>query len=819
MIINHNLGAMNANRNMGINQASASKSMEKLSSGLRINRAGDDAAGLAISEKMRGQIRGLDQASANAQDGISMIQTAEGALSETHSILQRMRELAVQSSNDTNVAVDRGEIQKEMDQLTSEVSRISNNTEFNTQKLINGGITDSGIKSATFHVGANAGQSITLSINAMDAKSLGITRDVSTTSIDVNNNAAKVASVSSDAVDVTKSLGDGKYQVEVARVAAGSTSATDARGNTVDDLVSGTSNADTNITLTYTDHGTAATNTGAALAGAKDMSTATSLKVNGQVVDLKAVIALGTVANAATSEVDITTALQSDLDAALGKDKYNVTVDALHKITITSAQTGSDAKVDLTGSNTTSAGLLGFSSTAAGTNGAATGGVKDWVATGSLGGVVSPTNNTVNGLTVDITKAPTTAVAGDTLTVKGFKDATVSAQLMTGVGAGAGVPYVKVSNGAIATTAATFATGTATANTNITLTYQGTVADTEATATALTIGVPTLTFDMGTAVSGGNANGIIVKVDTADSGAADPSAAWDASSNTITVKLGNDSASNITAKLTAAITDLGTNSVITKFDGTTVDLAAFTATASAAIDIADVTAPLTTTFSGGANAKVAGWTASGDLTGAFAADKVVNGLTLDFSDITTGAAVTGETITISANVSKEVGDAVTVDQKNGGSYVLGDANGLGQAKVTFAGGQATAGKSTIDITTNVATAAKLEDGKMTNATVVGGLDVSTQSKASAAVTTLQTAIEKVSSERSKLGAYQNRLEHTIANLGTSSENLTTAESRIRDVNMAKEMSQFSKNNILSQAAQAMLAQANQQPQQVLQLLR
>src|SRR5665648_719588 len=129
MIINHNLSSMNAQRNMGINSANASKSMEKLSSGLRINKAGDDAAGLAISEKMRGQIRGLDQASANAQDGISMIQTGEGALNETTSILQRMRELAVQGSNDTNTTDDRTQIQKEMNQLTSEVSRIGNNTE------------------------------------------------------------------------------------------------------------------------------------------------------------------------------------------------------------------------------------------------------------------------------------------------------------------------------------------------------------------------------------------------------------------------------------------------------------------------------------------------------------------------------------------------------------------------------------------------------------------------------------------------------------------------------------------------------------------
>ena len=120
-------------------------SMEKLSSGLRINSAGDDAAGLAISEKMRGQIRGLDIASKNAQDAISLIQTAEGALNETHDILQRMRELAVQSSNDTNTDADRAEIQDEVEQLTTEIDRIGNTTEFNTKKLLDGsakGVTE-----------------------------------------------------------------------------------------------------------------------------------------------------------------------------------------------------------------------------------------------------------------------------------------------------------------------------------------------------------------------------------------------------------------------------------------------------------------------------------------------------------------------------------------------------------------------------------------------------------------------------------------------------------------------------------------------------
>jgi len=169
MRINHNIAALNTYRQMGSNEVNASKNMEKLSSGLKINRAGDDAAGLSISEKMRGQIRGLDMASKNAQDGISLIQTAEGALNETHSILQRMRELAVQASNSTNVTADRISVSDELGQLQKEVTRIANETEFNTQKLIAASGT------YKFQVGANSGQLINLSITTMTATALGIT--------------------------------------------------------------------------------------------------------------------------------------------------------------------------------------------------------------------------------------------------------------------------------------------------------------------------------------------------------------------------------------------------------------------------------------------------------------------------------------------------------------------------------------------------------------------------------------------------------------------------------------------------------------------
>ena len=176
MRINHNISALNTYRQLSVNNTAGGKSLEKLSSGYRINRAGDDAAGLAISEKMRGQIRGLNQAERNAQDAISLIQTAEGALNETHSILQRMRELAVQAANDTytqkdtvnNVDGDRDEIQKEIEQLTFEIERIAKDTQFNTMNLIDGSFE------GTFQVGANENQTVTLSIGSMNAQALGL---------------------------------------------------------------------------------------------------------------------------------------------------------------------------------------------------------------------------------------------------------------------------------------------------------------------------------------------------------------------------------------------------------------------------------------------------------------------------------------------------------------------------------------------------------------------------------------------------------------------------------------------------------------------
>lgn len=236
MRIANNLLAMNAHRQLMVNQNGVAKSIEKLSSGLRINRAGDDAAGLAISEKMRGQVRGLNMAAKNAQDGISLIQTAEGALQETHAILQRMRELAAQAASDTNTATDRFEIQKEINQLAEELTRIGNTTEFNTMKLLDGSF------SGKFHIGANSGQNIELSVADMRAESLKVvaesaawSADAGTTDFDVDGSNASITN-----------LVAGAYKVIVSD--DGSVSLRDEAGN---EIGTGTGNAgDSTIDVT-----------------------------------------------------------------------------------------------------------------------------------------------------------------------------------------------------------------------------------------------------------------------------------------------------------------------------------------------------------------------------------------------------------------------------------------------------------------------------------------------------------------------------------------------------------------------------------------
>jgi flagellin len=211
MVVQHNLSAMNTNRQLGISTADLSTATEKLSSGYRINRAADDAAGLKISEKMRSQIRGLDQASDNAENGISLIQTAEGALTETHAILQRMNQLAVQGANDTNEDIDRDAINDELRALTEEIDRIASTTQFNKKNLLDGTLKDNRLQ-----VGANVGQNITINIGNMDAENIGLkVTSFNTYGTTINGQSIKGFQTKSKALDQARNVAYTQHTVSV----------------------------------------------------------------------------------------------------------------------------------------------------------------------------------------------------------------------------------------------------------------------------------------------------------------------------------------------------------------------------------------------------------------------------------------------------------------------------------------------------------------------------------------------------------------------------------------------------------------------------
>lgn len=259
MRINTNVSALNTYSRLTAANASKSNSLSKLSSGLRINKAGDDAAGLAISEKMKGQIGGLSQAKSNAQDGISLIQTAEGALNETHSILGRMRDLAVQSSNGTLSDDDRSAINKEYTALSDEIDRIRNTTEFNTKSLLTGEGNDA--KSFTFQIGANANQTMSVSITNMsstvlDVKGLDLTQAFATSDIAAAKDKAVAAAFKADTT--TKYAADGKVDAAAGKTVADLQTAIDTAADDAAKATAQKTYDDALATFTASDEGKAA---------------------------------------------------------------------------------------------------------------------------------------------------------------------------------------------------------------------------------------------------------------------------------------------------------------------------------------------------------------------------------------------------------------------------------------------------------------------------------------------------------------------------------------------------------------------------------
>ena len=807
MIINHNLAANNAIRNMNVNSGNANKAMQKLSSGLRINSAADDAAGLAISEKMRGQINGLDQASANAQDGISMLQTAEGALNETTSILQRMKQLATQAANDTNVGDDRTQIQAEMNQLTSEINRIGNTTEFNTQKLLNGGGIDPKLASKasgltipsqltggeegsaqltkTFTItnnftSADDGKTITFNLGGKDL-TFTLNKNISganSTATQIGISDTATAANSADAVE--KALGlaiaadadlSSKYQLTVASDA--------------DVVVSAKALSFSNGKLTGTDAGV---NGSVTYSSSSAMASATVAEV---------VTTAGAGANA-SSTIDFTGKTVADLKGT------GFVIDG-KKIDLYDSTDGAysgyaDFAVDLKGAGNAEAIVDKIVSSLYNGTGAAVDKFGISVADGASylpNEYVSKTDGTKLQIT-----AKATGIAGNAYTLS--DNSTVAVSNFVGSD--------KLTNESVVS-----AKGLKDGQQTVTITNK---AASVSTASSAETGAATVAGDLG---------GLsISSTTTLESGSYRlTNAAGATAGHAQLQKLGSDGTtwSTVAGYSDITVTGAAQTAGDLTFTGTA---AHFTASAVGTDAVTfQVTqnhyeAQLTekdgtigsavNVVSGQQNVRVTAQDGVGEA--------VINVGDID-SSLSTGSSTTFTFNTSAAGVKNEtVGGTFTakfqIGANMGQSFEM-DVKDMRSQALGIAGTTAGASQGVVDGAKFTST--KSVSNGTDNESVESALDISTHDTATAAIKVIDNAINAVSAQRAQLGAYQNRLEHTINNLGTSSENLTSAESRIRDVDMAKEMSNFSKNNILSQAAQAMLAQANQQPQQVLQLLR
>lgn len=682
MVVQHNMSAMNANRNLGITVGNLSKSTEKLSSGYKINRAGDNAAGLAISEKMRGQIRGLDQASSNSEDGISMIQTAEGALSETHSILQRMRELAVQAASDTNTDDDRTQIQNEIDQLTQEVDRIATTTEFNTKKLLDG--------SAKGSVTEKAGKA---NVDATFGNS-NVSAEITT------DGSAKAAFTDVIRVEITADFTEGQSTKNTQKYTESELKAAYTAINNEGDA---TTNIDKAISAAID---TLTTTPATGLDALKDTAdtSAKAIKTNDKAISdfvESLETTLKTVANDANNKNGTTL-----LNDGVTLDDVSKAIDKIKEAWISSGQTTTkpdtlpesvavaekelEALFNTTATDTTNDKITAL-------------GAKDI-------NLVDATNTDAK---VSTTGTATTVGAAATDYISALKNA--AKQLAT----------VEIQN----------------AKDNVAVDEQqrkiDILEDTELAKAA---------FEYYKADANKTAATNLADKDIAQ-------AAMDVAKSKID-ELNKD-------KSVLTVTDLFGNTDSTQnFEiGSKVD--------------EDNNLTITLKNKEGDNTVI---TISN-------ADKLK----------------AGDVITITAQEMVETEQAATGKE----AFRLQVGANAGQE---------------VALGINSMKAKDLNIVQTKDGVEGQSLDVTSQASASLAINAYDMAIQQVSTERAKMGAMQNRLEHTIANLDTSSENLQSAESSLRDTDMAEEMTRYSKNNILQQAGQSMLAQANQSTQGVLSLL-
>lgn len=747
-IINTNIASLNAQRNLNNSQSANQTALERLSSGLRINSAKDDAAGLAISTRFTSQTNGLGVAIRNAGDGISLAQTAEGALGSMTENLQRVRELAVQSSNETNSDDDRLALQQEVKQLMAEINRTAEETDFNGRKLLDGNFQ------GTFQIGANAGQTVDVQISELTTAKLGASDQVGVSAIGTDTG-----------------ISNGDLVINGAQI--GPSTATDDNSSTVGASASGIAMA-------------------AAINRSSDQTGVTAFanvnEVNGTTMTSAAGGSSGTIN---INGVDITlqsTTNTNDVEKASTRKSVIEAINAKAEQTgVTAVDGGNENGVILVaedGRNIVVSNTTGLTEEAYG------------LAVGATAG--APTSGTSAG----VYEAGFTLVAnGDTKTI----------DIQGGTGTGTGdIANTGLTAGVYERQVASYTNDS-----------QQVVAATGSTAQVDTEAAAALKgLEEGDLV----VNGVTIGSSTSVSDKSSDTVAWssDASASGIAIAAAiNKSSDNtgVTAQVneTKLVAVSGTTGATAATAGDTISLAINNVDIGSIVSQGDLEKDRAATISA-INAK------SGQ-TGVIAEDNG-EGITLTAADGRNVSVTVGQT---AANVS----DSFGLDDNNSGiGAVTGSTSGA-TAISSFASTAATTYSTVrlesageIDIEAGSNGTSGLSDSGFTRGEYGGGedgqflkdVDVSTFKGAQAAITAIDNALGTVSNQRAELGALQNRFESTVANLQITSENLTAANSRIKDADFAAETAELSRTQVLQQAGISILAQANQRPQQVLSLL-
>ena len=789
--INYNLASSSAQRGLGTSQDLYSRMASRLSTGLRINQAADDTAGMAVSEKLKNQVRGLNQAQRNAQDSVSMLQTAEGALTETHGILARIRELAVQSANDTLTVSDRANLQAEADQLVAEVDRIASSTQFNGITLLNKNssvsLHNSGL-GLTFQIGANSGNTLGVTLSAVRSQDLGDVQTLNAAhavtggakTIDVGSATAVNYNATVDTAfdvrdainaaggDITASVKNGKLRLE-SSAAVSAVFANDggdlqstlfATNATVNTVASSTSLEDLGVSAsgTMTITATSGTITGA--------TTLTNLGINsGDTLVLGLSKAAGTGGAAGTMTLaDIGVTSGGTLTIAFADAGVSPTETRSIAVTYQTSDTLSALASRIDTAVTEAAAL-----TASGNTGTDTLAV---IVGGSAGsGAITLTGNT-------------TAYSGGTLTINAGTILTDLADSNSGSGS-----LISKLNLTTITGATTGTTSASSASVN-TAAFTESVTYTVGSETDLTA----FAAGLQTAIQGAGAIGT--------------STAFDVTSATAVINGSNQLAIDVSPSSNgvtiATITGSGTNALRTLFG---LGAAPASATATSAMNVAAQTETATVSYT---------------------TSDTLSTIATKIATAVTGIGRVGTSLI--------AGNAGTAASFNAGTSMI-DITGVDtDTTLTFSSGAlrtalnlaapdtVTASGTTSSSAAIVQNAYRLSSNALTGVTSIsssssGSIDISTQTAASAAISTLDSAINQVSTARANIGAIENRLDSTSRSLAVASENTAAANSRIADADIAQSMSEMVRAQILQQAGISVLAQANQAPSLVLQLLR